>query len=96
VQTPVMIMSNDADGAVPWYQGIEMFTALRRLGKAVWLLQYNNEAHNLVQRQNRKDITIREQQFFDHFLKGAPLPVWMDKGVAAVDKGRDWGLELEK
>jgi dipeptidyl aminopeptidase/acylaminoacyl peptidase len=94
VQTPVMIMSNDADGAVPWYQGIEMFTALRRLGKPVWLLQYNGEAHNLVLRQNRKDITIREQQFFDHFLKGAPLPVWMDKGVPAVDKGKDWGLEL--
>ncbi|RYE05627.1 MAG: S9 family peptidase, partial [Sphingobacteriaceae bacterium] len=27
VKTPVVIMSNDADGAVPWYQGIEMFTA---------------------------------------------------------------------
>jgi len=96
VKTPVMIMSNDADGAVPWYQGIEMFTALRRLGKPVWLLQYNGEAHNLVQRQNRKDISIREQQFFDHFLKGAPMPVWMDKGVPAIDKGRDWGFELEK
>jgi len=96
VQTPVMIMSNDADGAVPWYQGIEMFTALRRLNKPVWLLQYNGEAHNLVLRQNRKDITIREQQFFDHFLKGAPLPVWMAKGVPAVDKGKDWGFELVK
>ncbi|WP_184543312.1 prolyl oligopeptidase family serine peptidase [Mucilaginibacter sp. FT3.2] len=96
VQTPVMIMSNDADGAVPWYQGIEMFTALRRLGKPVWLLQYNGEAHNLVLRQNRKDITIREQQYFDHFLKGAPMPVWMAKGVPAVDKGKDWGFELER
>lgn len=96
VQTPVMIMSNDADGAVPWYQGIEMFTALRRLGKPVWLLQYNGEAHNLVQRQNRKDITIREQQYFDHFLKGAPMPVWMAKGVPAVDKGKDWGFEFVK
>lgn len=96
VKTPVMIMSNDADGAVPWYQGIEMFTALRRLGKPVWLLEYNDEAHNLMKRPNRKDITIREQQFFDHFLKGAPMPVWMDKGVPAVDKGKDWGLELEK
>lgn len=96
VQTPVMIMSNDADGAVPWYQGIEMFTDLRRLGKQVWLLQYNGEAHNLVQRQNRKDITIREQQFFDHFLKGAPMPVWMAKGVPAVDKGKEWGFELVK
>ncbi|MFD0794137.1 S9 family peptidase [Mucilaginibacter litoreus] len=94
VKTPVVIMSNDADGAVPWYQGIEMFTALRRLNKPVWLLQYNDEAHNLVKRQNRKDITIREAQFFDHYLKGAPMPVWMAKGVPAVDKGRDWGLEL--
>ncbi|MCJ8211553.1 prolyl oligopeptidase family serine peptidase [Mucilaginibacter sp. RS28] len=94
VQTPVVIMSNDADGAVPWYQGIEMFTALRRLGKPVWLLQYNDEAHNLVQRRNRKDISIREAQFFDHFLKGAPMPVWLDKGVPAVDKGKDWGLAI--
>ena len=94
VRTPVVIMSNDADGAVPWYQGIEMFTALRRLGKPVWLLQYNDEAHNLVKRQNRKDISIREAQFFDHFLKGAPMPVWLDKGVPAVDKGKDWGFEI--
>jgi dipeptidyl aminopeptidase/acylaminoacyl peptidase len=94
VKTPVVIMSNDADGAVPWYQGIEMFTALRRLGKPVWLLQYNDEAHNLIKRQNRKDISIREAQFFNHFLKGAPMPVWLDKGVPAVDKGKDWGFEL--
>ncbi len=96
VKTPVVIMSNDADGAVPWYQGIEMFTALRRLNKPVWLLQYNQEAHNLVLRQNRKDISIREQQYFDHFLKGAPMPVWMASGVPAVDKGKDWGFELVK
>ena len=94
VHTPVAVMSNDADGAVPWYQGIEMFTALRRLNKPVWLLQYNDEAHNLVQRRNRKDITIREAQFFDHFLKGAPMPVWMETGVPAVDKGKDWGLAI--
>jgi dipeptidyl aminopeptidase/acylaminoacyl peptidase len=96
VKTPVVIMSNDADGAVPWYQGIEMFSALRRLNKPVWLLVYNGEAHNLVQRQNRKDIQIREQQFFDHYLKGAPMPVWMAKGVPAIDKGKDWGFELVK
>ncbi|MFD2148178.1 alpha/beta hydrolase family protein [Mucilaginibacter antarcticus] len=96
VKTPVAIMSNDADGAVPFYQGIEMFTALRRLGKPTWLLIYNGEAHNLVQRQNRKDITIREQQFFDHYLKGAPMPQWMSKGLPAVEKGKNWGFELAK
>lgn len=96
VHTPVAIMSNDADGAVPYYQGIEMFTALRRLNKPAWLLIYNGEAHNLVQRQNRKDITIREQQFFDHFLKGAPMPAWMSTGIPAVEKGKNWGFELGK
>jgi len=62
------------------------------LGKPVWLLEYNGEAHNLVQRKNRKDISIREQQFFDWLLKGAEAPEWITKGVPAVDKGTDWGL----
>ncbi len=94
VKTPVVIMSNDKDGAVPWYQGIEMFTALRRLGKPSWLLNYNGDDHNLVKRQNRKDIQIREQQFFDYYLKGAKAPAWMTKGVPATQKGKDWGFEL--
>jgi dipeptidyl aminopeptidase/acylaminoacyl peptidase len=92
VNTPVVIMSNDADGAVPWYQGIETFTALRRLGKKVWMLNYNGEAHNLVERKNRKDIQIRQQQFFDWQLKGAAPPEWITQGVPAVKKGRTLGL----
>lgn len=92
VKTPVVIMANDQDGAVPWYQGIEMFTALRRLQKPVWLLNYNGEAHNLVQRQNRKDIQRRQLEFFDHFLKGKPAAPWISDGVPAVRKGIDWGF----
>jgi len=92
IKTPLVIMSNDADDAVPWYQGIEMYSDMKRLNKKVWLLVYNNEAHNLVERRNRKDIQIREQQFFDSYLKGAPLPEWLSNGVPAVMKGRTWGL----
>ncbi|MDQ6815368.1 MAG: prolyl oligopeptidase family serine peptidase, partial [Bacteroidota bacterium] len=92
VKTPLVIMSNDADDAVPWYQGIELFTALRRLDKPVWLLNYNNEAHNLVERKNRKDISVREQQFFDWKLKGDKPAPWLNEGVPAVMKGRTWGL----
>ena len=94
VKTPVVIMHNDNDGAVPWYQGIEMFTALKRLGKPSWLLNYNGDEHNLMKRQNRKDIQIREQQFFDHYLKGAKAPSWMTKGIPATKKGIDWGFDL--
>lgn len=94
VETPLLIMHNDNDGAVPWYQGIEMFMALRRLGKPVWLLQYNNEAHNLKERRNRKDITKRLQQFFDHYLKGDPMPEWMKNGIPAVRKGQEYGFGM--
>ncbi len=88
-------MANDADGAVPWYQGIEMFTAMRRLNQKVWMLNYNGEAHNLVERKNRKDIQIREQQFFDWLLKGEKPAVWLTKGVPAVEKGTNWGLDID-
>ncbi len=94
IKTPLVIMHNDADGAVPWYQGIELFTAMRRLGKQVWMLNYNGEAHNLRERRNQKDISIREQQYFDWLLKGEKPPKWITEGVPAVKKGRDWGLEL--
>lgn len=94
VNTPLLMMHNDKDGAVPWYQGIEYFTALRRLQKPVWLVVYNNEDHNLTRRPNQKDWAVRMQQFFDHYLKDAPAPKWMTEGVPAVEKGRTLGLEM--
>ncbi|MEF9985973.1 MAG: prolyl oligopeptidase family serine peptidase [Bacteroidales bacterium] len=95
VNTPLLIMCNDKDEAVPWYQGIEFFTALRRLGKQnVWMLQYNKESHNISGTANARDYTIRLSQFMDHYLKGAPMPVWMKYGVPATKKGIDWGLDL--
>lgn len=86
VSTPLVIMSNDEDGAVPWYQGIELFTAMRRLGKKVWLLNYNGEKHNLVERKNRKDLSVREQEFFDWMLKGEKPARWLAEGVPATEK----------
>ncbi len=96
INTPLMIMSNDKDGSVPHTQGIEFYSALRRLGKPVWMVVYNEEDHNLIQRKNRKDLSIRLSQYFDHFLKGAPMPVWMSQGVPGTEKGRTMGTELTK
>ena len=94
--TPTLIMHNDADGAVPWYQGIEFFMSLRRFGNPAWLLQYNNEAHNLNERRNSKDLSIRLSQFFDHYLKGEPMPAWMKDGVPMIRKGQYYGYELSE
>ncbi len=88
VNTPILIMHNDKDGAVPWYQGIEYFVALRRLDKEAWMLTYNNDGHNLMKWPNRVDLSIRMMQFFDHYLKNKPMPEWMDKGLPAINKGK--------
>lgn len=89
VTTPLFIMSNDQDDAVPWYQGIELFLGMRRLGKEAYLIDYNNDVHNPASRANQKDIAMRMEQFFDAKLKGKPAPDWMVKGIPAKDKGRD-------
>lgn len=96
IETPLMIMSNDNDGAVPWQQGIEFFTALRRLNKPAWMLTYNGDEHNLVKWPNRVDLAKRMMQFFNHYLKGEPMPVWMSDGVKAIDKGIKNGYDLKK
>jgi dipeptidyl aminopeptidase/acylaminoacyl peptidase len=82
VKTPLMILHNDHDDAVPWYQGIEYYLALRRLGKEVYLFNYPDELHGLRKKANQRDYTIRMQQFFDYHLKKAgPEPEWMTKGI---------------
>jgi dipeptidyl aminopeptidase/acylaminoacyl peptidase len=92
IQTPLLLLHNDADGAVPWYQGIEMYMAMRRLDKPAWMLNYNGEPHWPFKRENRVDFQKRMMQFFDHFLKDAPMPSWMIRGVPALEKGIKQGL----
>lgn len=86
VQTPILIMHNDNDGHVPWYQGIEYFVALKRLQKPVWLLNYTGEIHWPMRLANRIDFQKRMYQFYSHYLRNAPMPEWMDKGVPAVEQ----------
>jgi dipeptidyl aminopeptidase/acylaminoacyl peptidase len=89
ITTPLLMMHNDGDGSVPWYQGIEMFVAMRRLGKEVYLLDYNGDEHNPTKRANQKDVAMRMQQFFDTKLRGYPAPDWMVHGIPYQMKGRD-------
>ncbi|NNF35892.1 MAG: S9 family peptidase [Saprospiraceae bacterium] len=91
MNTPVLILHNDNDGAVPWYQGIEYFVALRRLNKPAWLLNYNNEPHWPLKWPNRLDFNIRMEQFFDHYLMDAPMPEWMKNGIPAHQKKTNLG-----
>ncbi len=89
VQTPLLMINNDEDDAVPWYQGIEFYLGLRRLNKEAYMFSYNGEKHGLRKRINQKDYTRRLQEFFDHFLKGAPAPEWMEKGIPYLQKEKE-------
>ncbi len=89
VATPLLMLHNDSDDAVPWYQGIEYFLALRRLNKEVYLFNYNGEPHGLRRRVNQKDYTMRMQQFFDHYLKGGPKPEWMVRGIPYLEREQE-------
>src|SRR5580704_15895542 len=89
IKTPVMILQNDADDAVPWYQGIEFFLSMRRLGKEAYMFNYNGEPHHLLRRPNQKDYTVRMQEFFDYLLKDGPKPVWMEKGIPYIEREQE-------
>jgi dienelactone hydrolase len=87
IKTPFMILQGMDDGAVDYVEGLQFFNAARAAGKQVILLSYPGEAHNLTNRDNQKDFTIRMKQFFDHYLMGAPMPQWMADGLPQTKKG---------
>ncbi len=89
VTTPVLFMANDNDGAVPWYQGIEFYVAMRRLQKEAYMVVYNGDEHNPTKRANQKDIDRKMQEFFAVKLLGAEAPSWMVRGIPFLEKGRD-------
>lgn len=86
VQTPLLMMHNDADDAVPFTQGIEFYLALRRLNKEIYFFNYNGEPHNLRKRANRKDYSMRLFQFFNHFLKDERAPEWIKSGIPYLER----------
>ena len=87
IKTPFMILQGMEDGAVDYVEGLQFFNAARAAGKQVILLSYPGEAHNLTNRDNQKDFTIRMKQFFDHYLMDKPMPQWMADGLPQTKKG---------
>lgn len=81
IHTPLLLTFGDEDGAVPWYQGIELYLAMRRNGKDAIFLQYRGEPHHLKKYPNKLDYSIRMKEYFDHYLKGEPAASWITGGV---------------
>ncbi|MDW7759479.1 MAG: prolyl oligopeptidase family serine peptidase [Acidobacteriota bacterium] len=86
IRTPLLLMFGDVDGAVPWEQGIEMYMAMRRLGKDCIFLQYRGEPHHPQKYANKLDYSIKMKEYFDYYLKGKPAADWIVKGVPYTGK----------
>lgn len=80
ITTPLLIQHGDDDGAVPWYQSIEMYLAMRRFNKDVIFLQYHGEPHHLQKFENKLDYAIRMKEYFDYYLRGIGEPEWILSG----------------
>jgi len=87
IETPVVMMRNDNDGAVPWGQGIEMVVAMRCTGKEVYLVSYNGDEHDRSMRANQADITLRRIGYLGRHLRREPMPRGMAEGIPCVEKG---------
>jgi dipeptidyl aminopeptidase/acylaminoacyl peptidase len=83
---PFLIMHGTADPTVHFNNSLGFYNALRYNGKTAHFLAYPGEGHGLRGMANRKDLTIRFFQFFDHYLKGDPAPKWMTDGVPFLKK----------
>ena len=83
---PFLIMHGTADPTVSFIEGLNFYSALRFHGKTAVLLAYPGEGHGLRNMANRKDLTIRYFEFFNHYLKGAPAPKWLTDGVSYLEK----------
>jgi dipeptidyl aminopeptidase/acylaminoacyl peptidase len=81
LNTPLLVAFGDEDGAVDWHQGIELYNAARRAGRDMVLLVYEGENHSLAKKANQLDYHRRIRQWFDHYLKGAPAPEWIARGM---------------
>ena len=96
IHTPTLIFHCDQDEAVSFYDGRNLFLALRRLQCPVWMLNYMGQGHFLTSRPAEVDWTIRLQQFFDHYLKDIPMPRWMKEGININERGVDQKYDLVK
>jgi dipeptidyl aminopeptidase/acylaminoacyl peptidase len=89
LKTPLLVTFGDADGAVNWNQGVELYNAARLVGKPIVMLVYPGENHGLAKKANQVDYHYRILDWFAHYLKGAKAPRWMTEGQSHLERQRE-------
>ncbi|UUF12596.1 MULTISPECIES: prolyl oligopeptidase family serine peptidase [Flavobacterium] len=81
ITTPLLSFAGKKDYHVNWNQSLELYMAMRRLGKKNILLLYPDEGHALNIPENQIDFTKRVCQWFGYYLKDENPAEWIEKGI---------------
>lgn len=68
INTPLLLWAGQQDVRIDYGQSVEMYLALKGLGKNVELLVYPEEGHALWTKDNQRDLTERIKKWFDKYL----------------------------
>ncbi|MBR6275832.1 MAG: S9 family peptidase [Prevotella sp.] len=76
VHTPLLLLHGNADTNVPLIESLEMFTALKLLGREVALVEVEGENHHILDYSKRLKWMDTQMAWFQKWLKNDPT--WWD------------------
>lgn len=77
INTPLLLWSGREDHHVDFNQTIDFYMGLKRLQKPVTMLLYPGMGHSANKPEDQKDLSLKVEHWFDHYLKGIPAEDWM-------------------
>ena len=81
ITAPMLLWTGEQDRNVHYFQSIQLYNALRRLGKKEVMLIYPETRHNLTIPKYQIDFTRKYEEWLAYYLKGEPPAEWMKKEV---------------
>ena len=76
IHTPLLLLHGNADTNVPLIESLQMFTALKLLGREVALVEVAGENHHILEYGKKEKWLATQMAWFQKWLKGDPT--WWD------------------
>ena len=76
IHTPLLLLHGNADTNVPLIESLQMFTALKLLGREVALVEVEGENHHILDYAKREKWLATQMAWFQRWLKDDPT--WWD------------------
>ncbi|MBP5338862.1 MAG: S9 family peptidase [Prevotella sp.] len=72
IHTPLLLLHGNADTNVPLIESLQMFTALKLLGREVSLVEVKGENHHILDYKKREKWLATQMAWFQRWLKDDP------------------------